>query len=75
MRVTTKGQVTIPKAIRERLGIAPYSEVEFVVEGDRVILRKIAVGRPPGRELIRHLRGRATVCMSTDEIMALTRGG
>ena len=36
MRITTKGQVTIPQAIRERLGLLPYSEVEFDVVGDSV---------------------------------------
>ena len=38
MRVTTKGQVTIPKEIRDRLGIEAGSEVEFVVSGDVVTL-------------------------------------
>lgn len=38
MRVTTKGQVTIPKEIRDRLGIEPGSEVDFVVSGDVVTL-------------------------------------
>ena len=74
MRVTSKGQVTIPKEIRERLGIAPHTEVEFVVEGDRVILRRIPGSGNVGRELVRKLRGRATIHMSTDEILALTRG-
>lgn len=38
MRVTTKGQVTIPKEIRDKLGIEPGSEVEFVVSADVVTL-------------------------------------
>lgn len=76
MRITTKGQVTIPQEIRERLGLLPHSEVEFQVEGDRAVLRRAGDGTKPGRgmRLTRHLRGRATVTMSTDEIMALTRG-
>lgn len=72
--VTTKGQVTIPKAVRDLLGIAPGSKVSFTVEGDgRVTLRKqTGRSRPPGR--IAHLRGKATVPLSTDRIMAPTRG-
>ncbi len=74
MRVTTKGQVTIPRHIREQLGVFPNSEVEFVVEGNTVMLRKVQDDASRGRKLVEALRGRATVRMSTDEIMALTRG-
>ena len=73
MKVTTKGQVTIPLGVRERTGIVPGSEVEFVENGGRVYLRKIeGVGR--GRALARQMAGRGNVKMSTDEILALTRG-
>ena len=72
MRVTTKGQVTIPQRIREKLGIAPNSEVDFVEEGDRVYLLKKSERHPDRR--FGALRGIATVKMTTDEIMALTRG-
>ncbi|MDN5850678.1 MAG: AbrB/MazE/SpoVT family DNA-binding domain-containing protein [Nitrococcus sp.] len=75
MRVTSKGQVTIPRDIRERLGIGPNSEVQFVMQGDSVVLRLSAPeGSSRGSRLVRRLRGRASVRMSTDEIMALTRG-
>jgi AbrB family looped-hinge helix DNA binding protein len=74
MRVTSKGQVTIPGAIRQKLGIFPQSEVEFVVEGNTVILRTVAGETSRGKRLVESLRGRATVKMTTDEIMALTRG-
>ena len=74
MRVTTKGQVTIPQAIRQRLGIVPGSEVEFLLDGERVVLRKVDGPSSRGRRLVRRLRGQATVRMTTDEIMALTRG-
>ena len=74
MRVTSKGQVTIPRNIRQRLGIFPQSEVEFVVEGNTVVLRAAAGEASRGKKLIETLRGRATVRMTTDEIMALTRG-
>ncbi|MDA8428019.1 MAG: AbrB/MazE/SpoVT family DNA-binding domain-containing protein [Geobacteraceae bacterium] len=74
MRVTSKGQVTIPRNVRQQLGIFPQSEVEFVVEGSTVILRTVTGDAGRGKRLIESLRGRATVRMSTDEIMALTRG-
>ena len=72
MRVTTKGQVTIPQEIREKLGIVPSTEVDFIEENGRVYLvkKKGAVTRKP---TFRVLRGVATVKMTTDEIMALTR--
>lgn len=75
MRITSKGQVTIPAAIREELGLLPNSEVEFVVEGDAVRILKAKQGRSRGRSLILRMRGKATVKMSTDEILALTREG
>ena len=74
MRVTSKGQVTIPRDIRRKLGITAASEVDFVVEGNTVILRAGRGESSSGKRLVDSLRGRATVRMSTDEIMALTRG-
>ena len=74
MRVTSKGQVTIPGAIRQKLGIFPQSEVEFVVEGNTVILRTVTEKTSRGKRIVETLRGRATVRMTTDEIMAFTRG-
>jgi AbrB family looped-hinge helix DNA binding protein len=74
MRVTSKGQVTIPQEIREKLGLLANSEVEFVVEGDAVRIKK-AKGRRRGEAIVARLRGKgAAIKMSTDEIMALTRG-
>jgi len=72
MRVTTKGQVTIPQHIREKLGITPTTEVDFVEEEDRVFLVK-QKGRKTAALKFAKLRGAATVKMTTDEIMALTR--
>jgi AbrB family looped-hinge helix DNA binding protein len=72
MRVTTKGQVTIPQHIREKLGIVPATDIEFVEEKDRVyIVKKEGPGNRNNK--FRKLRGVATVRMTTDEIMALTR--
>jgi AbrB family looped-hinge helix DNA binding protein len=76
MRITTKGQVTIPVEIRERLGLLPDSEVEFTVEGTAVRIRKVRAGRARrrGRSIVEHLRGKATTRLTTDQIMALARG-
>lgn len=74
MRITSKGQVTIPGEIRERFGFLPETEVEFRVRKNSVVLVKAAGGRQArGRRVVERLRGKATIGMSTDEIMALTR--
>lgn len=72
MRITTKGQVTIPQHIREKLGITPATEVEFVEEKGKVYIIK-RPGQNKSSHRFRKLRGVATVRMTTDEIMALTR--
>lgn len=72
-RVTTKGQITIPLELRERLGIQPGSVVEFELQGDAVLVRKRRDGGGRGEALVRRLRGAATTRLSTDEIMRLTR--
>lgn len=71
--VTSKGQVTIPKPVRDRLGIKPGSAVEFeLAEDGRVVLVKADAPQLPSR--FQALRGRAGKGLTTDEIMALTRG-
>jgi antitoxin PrlF len=74
MRITSKGQVTIPLAIRQASGLLPNCEVDFKLEGGKVILLKAVGQRLRGKSLIGQMRGRGSVKMSTDEIMALTRG-
>lgn len=70
--VTSKGQVTIPKPVRDRLGIVPGSRVEFgLAEDGRVVLTNAGALKPPGR--FEKLRGSLGRGMSTDEIMALLR--
>jgi len=70
--VTSKGQVTIPKPIRDRLGIERGDAIEFEVAADgRVVMVKVGGERPTSR--FAHLRGRAGAGLTTDEIMALTR--
>jgi AbrB family looped-hinge helix DNA binding protein len=74
MRVTSKGQVTIPRQVREALGIDPYCEVDFEPQPDGSYRLVKRAGPSPRRSRLSALRGRATVKMTTDEIMALTRG-
>ncbi len=74
MRVTEKGQVTIPKALRDALGIGAGSQVEFERADETIVIRKSADGPTRGAALVERLRGRGDVVMTTDEIMALTRG-
>lgn len=71
MRVTTKGQVTIPRKVREVLGIMPDTEVDFVEEDGRFYLVKASEPTTTGK--FSQFRGIATAQMSTDEIMNLTR--
>jgi len=75
MRITTKGQVTIPVEMREKTGLLPDTEVEFELEGKAVRIRRAKAPRRGGRgtNAIERLRGRATVRMTTEEILALTR--
>lgn len=74
MRVTTKGQVTIPKKIREKLNITPLSQVRFVEgEDDRIYIEKVKSDENKESRFSK-LRGAATVKMTTEEIMKLTRG-
>lgn len=74
MRLTEKGQVTIPQAVRQLLGLRPGDEVEFVVEGDAARLVRHPSEPSRGKRLVAHLRGGGDIRLSTDEIMALTRG-
>ncbi len=75
MRITSKGQVTIPAEIRERAGLLPHTEVQFEFDGRavRIIRAKAKAKNSRGARVVTHLRGRGDVAMSTDEIMALTR--
>ena len=75
MRITSKGQVTIPMNIREKLGLLPNTEVEFEIDRDAVRIRKSTrPGRGSlGRQFVEHLRGRGTGTLTTDEIMRLMR--
>ena len=78
MRITTKGQVTIPAHIREKAGLMPHTEVEFELDkAGHVRLRpSTRKSKKPGRgeRLIAGMRGAHKIRMTTEEIMKLTRG-
>jgi AbrB family looped-hinge helix DNA binding protein len=79
MRITSKGQVTIPIAIREKAGLLPNTEVEFELDAKGVRIKPARRKSKPtrGEALIAHLRAhrpKGGPNMTTDEIMALTRG-
>lgn len=77
MRITSKGQVTIPADIREQAGLLPHTEVEFSIEDGVVQIRPAVTPkkRDRGAMIVEHLRRhRGDIAMSTEEIMALTRG-
>ncbi|MBU6298708.1 MAG: AbrB/MazE/SpoVT family DNA-binding domain-containing protein [Alphaproteobacteria bacterium] len=75
MRVTSKGQVTIPAEIREKAGLLPHTDVDFIFDGRhvRIVRKRERTKDGRGARIVAHLRGRGDVAMSTDEIMALTR--
>lgn len=73
-RMTIKGQVTIPKELRDAFGWAPGEEVTFVREADGVKLLAKKTARKPGDALVARLRGKGNRQMTTDKILALTRG-
>ena len=75
MYITREGRITVSAEDCEQAGLLPGAEVEFTVRRGVVEMQK--AGKPPARRgpcLIAHLRGKATRRMSTDEILALTRG-
>lgn len=75
MRITSKGQVTIPIEIREKAGLLPNTEVEFEFDGTSVLLRSSCTPSKESRGnlMLRRLKGSATVKLTTDQIMAATR--
>lgn len=74
MQITQKGQITIPIALREKYGLLPHSEIEFVEQGGKIFLKKVVEKKHRGSAVIARLRGTASVKMTTDQILSLTRG-
>jgi AbrB family looped-hinge helix DNA binding protein len=72
--VTSKGQVTIPKPIRDRLGIKAGTKVVFSLDKEGRAYLQTDDARLPQPSRFERLRGTATTRLTTDEILALTRG-
>jgi AbrB family looped-hinge helix DNA binding protein len=73
VRITSKGQVTIPQDIRERLGLLPHTEVEFSVERGRAILKPKSPASRAER-IVRHLREHGgRMRMSSKQLLSLLR--
>jgi AbrB family looped-hinge helix DNA binding protein len=72
--LTSKGQVTVPKQVRDFLGIRPGSKVTFELTPKGDVVLRPWTAQPGRRSPIAKVRGSATVRMRTDEIMKLTRG-
>ena len=74
MRITSKGQVTIPQEIRERLGLLPHTEVEFVVRAGEAVVRPKRGTPSRAERLVAHLKTHGTkMRMSSKELLALLR--
>ncbi len=71
MRVTTKGQVTIPRHIREKLGIVPHTDIDFKEENGKFYIVKTS--KTKRTDKFKKFRGIAQAQMTTDEILSLTR--
>lgn len=79
MKITSKGQVTIPQSVREQAGLHPHSEVEFEVRANgEVVLRPVPSASVSVRSAFERVRGTANAAqfmgMGTDEFMAFLRG-
>lgn len=74
--LTRKGQVTIPKQIRDALNIAPGCSIDFAVNGEGdIVMHKIGAGPSRKPDRFELARGKADVKWRTDDLMALLRGG
>ncbi|NNN15565.1 MAG: AbrB/MazE/SpoVT family DNA-binding domain-containing protein [Acidimicrobiaceae bacterium] len=74
MRLNSKGQVTIPAPLRERHGLYPGDEVDVVEDGANLRIVRVDTSPTRGQRLVRHMRGRATTTMNTDQLLELLRG-
>lgn len=80
MQVTDKGQVTIPKRLRDAAGILPGSQVSFSLEGGKIIIRKTGMGTEDRRKSLRATAARVHKSldepfrqMNSKDIMAFLR--
>jgi AbrB family looped-hinge helix DNA binding protein len=78
VKLNSKGQVTIPAALRAKHGLHEGDDVEVIEEGGGLRIVRTQGAETRGQRLVRHMRGRGTARetagMSTDELMELLRG-
>ncbi len=74
MRLNSKGQVTIPAPLRQKYGLHEGDEVSVIEDGDTLRIVRSEESQTRGQRLVRHMRGRATTRLSTDELLELLRG-
>ena len=73
MRISTKGQVTIPHEMRIKLGMLPLTEVDFILQDNGILIQKQQGSKRKGSKLLEQLSGKSRLNMSTEYIMKLTR--
>lgn len=74
MKVTTKGQVTIPARIRGYLGIRPHTDVDFLIRDGQVVLTKTTATTATDQGRFAGMRGMLNGKLTTDQWMQATRG-
>ena len=75
MKLTTKGQVTIPQKVRKHLSLSAHDDIDFVIKGEEVVLIKNPDSRNHFKDHVNNkMRGKGRIKMTTDEIIQLTRG-
>ena len=74
MKISTKGRVMIPQNLRKKLGFLPDCEVEFAAAGKSIVIRKARAKVTRGQRLLELMRGAPKPSMTTDQLMAMTRG-
>ena len=74
MRITTKGQVTIPQRLRAKFGLLPHTDVTFEEADGCVVIRPVVSKRTLVETRLRETRGVAAAGATTDAVMRLTRG-
>lgn len=73
MRISPKGQVTIPIEMRKALALTPDTEVDFEVQGRAVLIRR-KDGLSRGEAIVQRMLGKGTIKITSDELMAMSRG-
>jgi AbrB family looped-hinge helix DNA binding protein len=74
MRLNSKGQVTIPAALRARYGLHEGDEVEVIEDGSTLRIVRAKASPTRGQRLVARMRGRATTTKSTEQLLELLRG-